>query len=207
MVLADAVSEPVHVPLLFCPMATGRPDVVTIEQAFTEEELARIEEACARLPLQHVVEGPEGAIEHNRRDVHVGLLSNVPDTAWLFLKLMTHLQKANMTLRVAVWGIAELAEYAVYRQGRHCWHVDSAMRQDGQPYMPKKLTFELLLSGPADYEGGARELLGGGSGRFAARPARGSLIVFPSYVLTRVYHVTAGERRSLEGWVSGPEFQ
>ncbi len=195
-----------HAPLHFCPMSMGRPDVVTIEQAFSDDELAGIEGACLQLPLERTVVGPEGDIRHNRLDVYRAALANGPETLWLFLKLMTNLQKANMQLRVAIWGIAECAQYSVYNEGRHCWHVDSAMPEDGVVHMPRKLSFELLLSPPGEYEGGAREFLGGLGKRMASR-ARGTLIVFPSCVLTRVDNVTRGTRRSLDGWVSGPEFK
>jgi len=199
------MSYPTHAALHFCPMATGRPDVVTIERAFNEEELQRIESLCAGLQLEHVVEGPSEGVQHNRRDLRMGMLGNSPETAWFFLKLMRGLQYANVRLRVAIWGIAEHVQYRVYEQGRDCWHLDSTLPEDGMPHQARKLTFELLLSPSNDYEGGDRHFLG--AAKFTAARGRGTLVVFPSFQLSRVYHVTAGARRSLEGWVCGPEFR
>ena len=186
-------------------MTTGRPDTVTIERAFSEEELGRIEALCEGLALKHLVEGPAEGIEHNRRDVHVGRLAHTDETAWLFMRLMPLLQRANAQLRVELWGIAEQAHYRVYEAGRDCWHRDCTLPEDGVMYLARKLTFELMLSPSDEYRGGDRHFLG--SAKFAAARGRGVLVVFPSFLLTRVYHVTAGRRRSIEGWVCGPEFR
>lgn len=189
----------------FAPVALSRPTIVTIEDAFNEGEICRIEEQCAQLSLEHKLIGPEGDITHDQLDVRVAALSNMPDTAWLFLKLEKLLQAANASLRVALWGIAEPLQYAVYTDGRYCWHVDNAMLEDGIPRPPRKLSFELMISAPKDYEGGTREHMG--KTKKVAKNNRGTLIVFPSYVLTRVYNVTRGTRRSIEGWVCGEDFR
>lgn len=194
-----------HQPMAFSPYAPSRPGLVTIDQAFDDEELARIELACEYLSLEHIVAGPEGEIFHNRRDVRVAMLANGAETGWIFLKLMKHLHAANMQLRMELWGISECAQYSVYEQGRFCWHVDNAL-ENGALAPPRKLSFELQLSRSSEYEGGARELLGA-AGKSSARYERGTLVVFPSFVLTRVRSVTRGRRRSLDGWVSGPELR
>lgn len=200
------MTDATHALLHFCPMSTGRPEAVTIEKAFAEDELQRLDQYCAGLPLEHDVAGPGGEIRHNRRDVYAANLANNAETSWFFTKLSNALQRANTRLRIAVWGIAECARYSVYREGRHCWHVDSWMPDDGALRPPRKLSFELLLSPSTEYEGGAREFLGGAE-KFKASRERGALTVFPSSLLTRVDHVTGGARRSIDGWASGPEFR
>jgi hypothetical protein len=195
---------PMHRALHFVPVALGRPDVVTLDNAFATEEIALIEAACLRLPLEHKLIGPAGEIKHNQLDAHVGALSNTPDTAWFYLKLEKLLQAANALLRVSVWGITEEVQYTTYNDGRYCWHVDAAMPEDGLPRPARKLSFELMLSPSGEYEGGAREHMG--QSKLTAKLDRGTLIVFPSSLLTRVYNVTGGTRRSIEGWVCGPEF-
>jgi len=186
-------------------MATGRPDTVTIERAFSEEDLGRIEALCEGLALEHLVEGPVEGVDHNRRDVHVGLIAHTDETAWLFMRLMPLLQRANAQLRVELWGIAEQAHYRVYEAGRDCWHRDSTLPRDDVPHLARKLTFELMLSAHDEYQGGERQFLG--PPKFTAARGRGILVVFPSFLLTRVNHVTGGRRRSIEGWVCGPEFK
>lgn len=197
--------RPVNQSLHFVPVALGRPSLITITGAFSEADISRIEERCAELPLEHKLIGPEGDIKHNQLDVRVGALSNTPETSWLFIKLEQLLQAANVALRVSVWGISEELQYTVYTEGRYCWHVDNATPLDGLARPPRKLSFELMLSAPEEYEGGTREHMG--KTKTSAKNARGTLIVFPSYVLTRVYSVTSGARRSVEGWVCGEEFR
>ena len=78
----------------------------------------------------------------------------------------------------------------------------------------RKLTVVVQLDDGGDYVGGDLEVLRFGSDAPSAIevPAeamrqRGTAIVFPSYVLHRVTPVTAGQRRTLVGWLVGPRFR
>jgi len=101
-----------------------------------------------------------------------------------------------------------------YAVGDHfTWHVDNGLAD--APMGSRKLSFTFQLSDGEDYDGGDLELatyaqayLGEGSG--AARAAlreRGTLIVFPAFMLHRVTPVTRGTRYALVGWVHGPAFR
>ena len=64
----------------------------------------------------------------------------------------------------------------------------------------------LQLSAPEDYQG--CELQIHASAQIDTAPkTRGTLIAFPSYTLHRVTPITAGLRRSLVMWCSGPRFR
>jgi PKHD-type hydroxylase len=71
---------------------------------------------------------------------------------------------------------------------------------------PRKLSLSIQLSDPAAYEGCELELSFGDGIKTAPRK-RGTVVAFASYVLHRVTPITAGTRKSLVVWVSGPEFR
>jgi PKHD-type hydroxylase len=69
----------------------------------------------------------------------------------------------------------------------------------------RKLSRSLQLTDPSTYEGGTLEFLTGTRPQIAPRD-RGALIAFPSFGVHRVAPVTAGTRKSLVIWVTGPQF-
>ena len=68
----------------------------------------------------------------------------------------------------------------------------------------RKISMTLLLSDPADFEGGELEMIDD-----KARPKmkRGHAIFFASFIRHRVTPVTKGNRKSLVMWFGGPPFK
>jgi PKHD-type hydroxylase len=66
----------------------------------------------------------------------------------------------------------------------------------------RKLSLTVQLSDPNDYEGGKLQFM---IDRHVddAPAQRGTVIVFPLFVMHRVTPVERGVRRSIVGWVSG----
>ncbi|HET7413774.1 MAG TPA: 2OG-Fe(II) oxygenase, partial [Pararhizobium sp.] len=93
--------------------------------------------------------------------------------------------------------------YGAEAGGHFDWHSDIG---DGLLAARRKLTIVVQLSDPADYQGGLLQTNADGHVNDATA-ARGSAIVFPSFVLHRVTSVTAGARYSLTTWVHGPAFR
>ena len=106
----------------------------------------------------------------------------------------------------------------------YTWHQDSGPFDQGQqPGFIRKLSSTIQLSAPDDYEGGQFQYIDP-NGIFDSlkdnsrkydidqhiktvghsAKARGSLIVFPSYMYHQVKPVTKGTRISLVSWFHGP---
>jgi PKHD-type hydroxylase len=68
----------------------------------------------------------------------------------------------------------------------------------------RKLSFSLLLND--DYEGGELEIPGSPGQEDVFVPVRNTAIFFPSSMPHCVKPVTKGIRKSLVGWVHGPNF-
>lgn len=100
----------------------------------------------------------------------------------------------------------ETLQYTIYNQGQfYKKHVDYNDELLAGNIM-RKLSFSIQLTDPSEYEGG--ELCGYVSDvPIIAEKKKGSLILFPSFLLHEVTPVTKGKRVSLVGWVVGPRFE
>ena len=117
-------------------------------------------------------------------------------------------------------------QYTRYGEGQfYGWHNDAGLagqykpvgvgnRSDGLAEdfvnenieLVRKLSFTLQLSDPTDYDGGDMVILTNHERKVLSK-TRGSITIFPSYLLHRVETITRGIRYSLVGWVSGPRFK
>lgn len=98
----------------------------------------------------------------------------------------------------------QYAEYHSNVQGHYKTHSD-----DGYKFnLFRKVSLSIQLSDESEYQGG--ELL---FYRFSTKDpmiapkTKGTLILFPSYVIHEVTPVTQGLRKSLVSWVLGPRFK
>ena len=112
------------------------------------------------------------------------------------------------------WDYTESAQFTVYNQGQfYDWHPD----QSSKPYTDKderegkyrKLSCTLLLNDPQEFEGGDLEFQVEQKKTMVCTEidCKGSLVVFPSFVLHRVLPVTRGTRYSLVMWHLGYPFK
>jgi PKHD-type hydroxylase len=98
--------------------------------------------------------------------------------------------------------ISEHIQYTVYNsteQGHYDWHVDM-----GPNKARRKLSLVCQISDPSEYEGGELQINAGEI--MIPEKTKGTVIIFPSYLLHRVTPVTKGTRRSLVLWIEGPAF-
>lgn len=98
--------------------------------------------------------------------------------------------------------ITEHIQYTVYNsedQGYYDWHVDM-----GPDKARRKLSLVCQLSDPSEYEGGELQINTGHI--LIPEKDKGTVVIFPSYLLHRVTPVTKGTRRSLVLWIEGPAF-
>jgi PKHD-type hydroxylase len=98
----------------------------------------------------------------------------------------------------------QLSLYVGSEQGHYDWHIDMSEKTS---LVPRKLSMSLLLSDPADFQGGELQIKTAGDEPQNVEQSRGRAWFFPSYTLHRVAPVTKGVRRSLVLWVGGPPFR
>ena len=121
---------------------------------------------------------------------------------WIFDKIDKKILKINKeTFNFKLNGYNSF-QYAVYNEnGEYKFHPDTAQGSLGV----RKLSVSLILN--EDYEGGEFLFNMGNEKKPHTIPLKkGSMILFPSYLLHAVSPVTKGTRKSLVVWVEGPKF-
>lgn len=93
----------------------------------------------------------------------------------------------------------QFTQYLATENGHYDWHPDNY--DDSDMAFDRKLSCIVMLSDPSDYEGGGLSL---GMRNEPVRLQRGSVVVFPSFLVHKVYPVTSGERYTLVAWAEGP---
>ena len=100
-------------------------------------------------------------------------------------------------------GFLQPLQLTRYGKGEHFdWHMDFHAGEISH----RKLSVTVQLSDPDEYEGGDLQFMVNNRTETAPR-RKGSVIVFPSFILHRVTEVTAGKRHSIVGWLSGPPYR
>jgi PKHD-type hydroxylase len=175
--------------------------------AFSAEELDRIERYGDALPLAQADLAMD-AEAHTRDRIRVtrtAWLEGIEENKWIYDRVQQVAMMINqMAYRFDLTGFSERIQYSVYHasEGGHCdWHVDQ-----GPLVTRRKLSLTVQLTDASQYQGGDLQFLAGGRMESAPRD-RGMMIAFPSYGVHRVTPVTAGTRKSLVIWVTGPQFR
>ena len=188
------------------PEFTGLEPFTTWDGAFTPAELDAIVaygdaigQAEATIMDATVADQDEGL-----RNTRISWIEESQETLWLFHKLIGAVSTINKQAYLFDLAALESLQYTVYHAGEgshYGWHVDH-----GRTPTRRKLSLVLQLSEPADYQGCDLQIYA--STQIDTCPkTRGTLIAFPSYSLHRVTPITAGIRKSLVMWCSGPRFR
>ena len=99
----------------------------------------------------------------------------------------------------------EAMQYFKYGVGDHfTWHIDTVPT----PFTitQRKISFSLGISHSHEYEGGDLELSTGGINPNKIKLRKNEMIIFNSFLLHRVTPITKGTRKTLVGFVHGPNF-
>lgn len=183
---------------------------------FPEEFCDRVIEAGENLPHDALgTVGQENAKANIKiRSTELSFFPQKPDYKWIYDAMLPVINAANASFWKFDLSAIEFAQYGIYKPGQfYDWHID----QHPRPYSDKlfkgltrKLSFTLQLTDQDAYEGGDFELRQPGQDNLVecieGSRARGSVIMFPSFVFHRVAPVKRGVRKSLVGWVLGPPF-
>ena len=100
------------------------------------------------------------------------------------------------------WESFQYSEYNESYNGHYDWHIDYTLKEPGQP-LSRKLSFSLGISNKDDYEGG-QLITKVNREEPSYKLDRGEIIIFPSWMLHKVTHVTRGLRKVIVGWGRGP---
>lgn len=125
-----------------------------------------------------------------------------PDAVAATLRVVRAAEAAN-----AEWWRFDLTALEQAQIIRYVAGDEFTPHTDASPLFPfRKLSMIVPLSDPADYDGGALEMMHDGT---VTRPPleRGTVIVLPAYLLHRVTPITRGSRCMLVAFLEGPPFR
>ena len=139
---------------------------------------------------------------------------------WIYREIQPYIHKANSDAGWNFqWDFTEACQFTEYKKGQYYdWHNDSAIEPYDTPDEParngkiRKLSMTLCLTEQDEYEGGELEfalhdIYGNKQPKICEEiRAKGSIIVFPSFVWHRVKPVTRGIRHSLVCWNLGQPY-
>ena len=143
------------------------------------------------------------------------------DDTWIYKEIHPYVDAANKNAGWNFqWDASESCQFTKYSKDQHYgWHCDSWQEPYNKPNNPRqhkkirKLSVTCQLSDASEYTGGDLEfrILDDATGKtkdFLCVEAKekGSIIVFPSYVVHRVTPVKLGTRYSLVIWNLGYPF-
>ncbi|WP_439129170.1 2OG-Fe(II) oxygenase [Polaribacter sp.] len=138
------------------------------------------------------------------RKSSVMFIDNVPENNWIYNKL------ANLAINCnneRYWfdllGFHQELQLTRYSEGDFFdWHLDFGAGE----ISARKLSMTIQLSDSDAYEGGDLQFMINNKIVNAPRE-KGTIIIFPSFVMYRVTPITKGTRQSIVGWVSGPPYR
>ena len=127
------------------------------------------------------------------------------DFDWIYATLTDAIGRANIEyFRFDLTHLTAL-QYTVYNGSDHSnyqKHLDL-----GRQFPNRKLSFSVQLSEDTEYTGGDLRFHYVKNQPEVAPRQKGTVIFFPSWIVHDVTPVTQGTRRSLVGWVNGPNFK
>lgn len=127
-------------------------------------------------------------------------------TRWIFEKIAISVSIVNsMYFDYVLNGITHSLQLIRYSddmevKGHYDWHVDVG----GGEAATRKISFTAQLSDPSSYEG-CELIINNHAHTIIGTKERGSIHMFPSYMLHKVNQITKGERYALVIWIHGPE--
>ena len=138
------------------------------------------------------------------RKSSVMFIENSQEHKWIYDKLAGIAMKTN---NERYWfdllGFHQELQLTRYGSGDFFdWHLDFGSGE----ISARKLSMTIQLSDPAEYEGGDLQFMINGKIVNAPRD-KGTIVIFPSFIMHRVAKITSGVRQSIVGWVSGPPYR
>lgn len=168
---------------------------------------------CDTYDLHQADLGPDGQEVSNRgyrRSDVAWIPPYTPNTNALTEGIFQRATEANRN----AWGFnlgqkiydIQYTKYYGTDEGFYNWHIDTFFVNNSRAF-DRKISVIIQLSDSDEYEGGDFKF------EDTISPPdpielrkKGTVLVFPSYLLHMVEPVTSGERKSIVSWIEGPRF-
>lgn len=186
------------------PLKNNFVEFIYYEGMFLPHEVAKIQTLWNQdKTLKATVTGEEEYKDELRKS-SVTFIENAPENSWVYQRLADiAIATNNERFHFDLLGFHEALQMAAYVEGDFFdWHLDFGPGETSV----RKLSMTIQLSDPEDYEGGDLQFMINQNIVTASR-TKGTIVIFPSFILHRVTPITKGRRQSIVGWVSGPPYR
>jgi PKHD-type hydroxylase len=138
------------------------------------------------------------------RKSSVMFIENTKENDWIYSKLAgLAINCNNERYAFDLLGFHQELQLTKYSEGNFFdWHLDFGAGE----ISARKLSMTVQLSDSDDYEGGDLQFMINKEIVNAPRK-KGTIVIFPSFIMHRVTPITKGTRQSIVGWVSGPPYR
>jgi len=173
---------------------------------FTDEELILVESLC-KDQKSGKGELDKGIIDENYRESDITWIPVTDESTQIYEKISNIASALNdqfYKFHILDLEIMQYAEYKDENQGRYKAHSDDGYDVN----LFRKLSISIQLSDPDEYQGGELHFYRNTIYEPVIAPKeKGTMIIFPSFVIHEVTPVTKGTRKSLVSWINGPRFK
>jgi len=138
------------------------------------------------------------------RQSSVMFIDDTPENGWIYNKLAgLAIKSNNERFWFDILGFHQELQLTRYSEGDFFdWHLDFGAGEISS----RKISMTIQLSDPDEYEGGDLQFMINQNVVNAPRE-KGTIIIFPSFIMHRVTPITKGTRQSIVGWVAGPPYR
>ena len=171
---------------------------------FTEEEIEQVKFLENLQQFEKGVTGRSSTPDKKIRDSDVSWLHRNENSDWVFDRMNGIISKVNYDHFLLDITGYDAFQFTKYNPDQHyTWHWDTEF---GWKNYIRKISLIMLLSDPAEYEGGEFEIVKNGNitEPESFKPGKGDIVFFASWMPHRVAPVTSGTRKSLVAWIDGP---
>ena len=120
---------------------------------------------------------------------------------WLDVKVFSFIKNLNLVYDINKINETKLLKYSP--GGKYDWHQDVLWNRK----LHRKFTYILQLTDKEEYEGGNFEFRDANNIDMTYSRDKGTIIIFPSILYHRITPIIKGHRRSIVGWVVGPQWK
>lgn len=186
------------------PLKHNFAEFIYYEGLFLPHEINRILDFWQdQKTIKATISGEEKYNDELRKS-SVMFIDNIQENDWIYNKLASLAIKTN---NERYWfdllGFHQELQLTRYSKGDFFdWHLDFGAGE----ISARKLSMTVQLSDEDAYEGGDLQFMVNQKIVNAPRK-KGTIVIFPSFIMHRVTPITKGTRQSIVGWVTGPPYR
>ncbi|WP_420385103.1 2OG-Fe(II) oxygenase [Roseivirga sp.] len=180
-------------------------EYVCYENFFNATEVDRIRNLWnPQEEVDATLSGGGKETDETLRKTRLTFILDSPENVWLYQKLgQLGIQSNQERYGFDLLGFHHELQLAKYGEGDFFdWHLDFGAGEISH----RKLSISVQLSDPNEYEGGDLQFMINKNFYNAPR-TKGTVVIFPSFIMHRVTPITKGVRQSIVAWLAGHPYR